>query len=594
VGRRIKQPVNEDAYWKATKIFYDNHPTITVDVTPAHPEYKKLRKEWLSLYEAHGGKVKDTKADQGGDAVVAYCIPYDNAIEAVYILDGGDDMLLVGEGTQYVNLPREPKFVDSARVKSVDRLSRELRVKVVFRQKRRAVFWIEMLAHQDNAEYTDDEKSARSCYDYERAPATHPRASYRTRHGATFSGTTDDTGSLIFESGFAVTPAVGDRYQFVAWDEHGNKVYSATITTRRLLFYMTMIAYNAANVMPPDVYLPMLEKTYADEHTDLVFLGNEVLGKEQLRGYDPPSPHNAGAFLKAIVNPTSEKEPSSKTGFRVGRYADLMPYLLRIAFVDQICSASWRVPFTEEVEATIGPGQASVRVPVIFPRPPDAPPLRPGDDLRKPLWHGLGPSVDHGSRATVPDNHWFVDAYFNYSKDDEIDIPAHACAPIETAPGTGRFNEIEVRVDELSGAVKKGKLYFRPIVVGTAISGLAREKVAPGAMLLAARYMFEPQKHDEQLAATIHEVGHGLYMVADPSDSGIDRHEGFYRSAGNHCHSGLSTRSNDDKYEKDQELAKRRARCVMFGIGLDPPRLSFCERCKAALRKIDISAGLMP
>src|SRR5262249_20880731 len=73
----------------------------------------------------------------------------------VQILDGGN-----GPATQsvmqYVNLPRDDKFVDGNEVTSADRLGSKVKVKLVFADEGKQRYSVQVFGSLDNVEYTDE------------------------------------------------------------------------------------------------------------------------------------------------------------------------------------------------------------------------------------------------------------------------------------------------------------------------------------------------------------------------------------------------------------------------------------------------------
>jgi hypothetical protein len=63
MGRRIKTPINEEAFREA-KTEFENKYSTKLPLTPGTEDHRKLRGKWLEMYKKHGGELDDGKAFQ--------------------------------------------------------------------------------------------------------------------------------------------------------------------------------------------------------------------------------------------------------------------------------------------------------------------------------------------------------------------------------------------------------------------------------------------------------------------------------------------------------------------------------------------------
>ncbi|MCH7813982.1 MAG: hypothetical protein IID40_08170 [Planctomycetes bacterium] len=377
---------------------------------------------------------------------------------------------------------------------------------------------------------------------------------------------------------FEVTPAVGDRYLFVAWDTNDNRVYSVEITTVRTVYYMTLQTSNAPQAVPHATYRPTIEGVFRTLHTEMIHLGHEDLGDEHV---DAMATND---FLEE-VNELSEGN-SPTTGKPYSFYA---PFLLRLAFVDQLATSQCKTTLAKK-GVPVGLGQPPVRLPIQISK---APATDLTADMRKPLWIGLGRATFDGSEETVEGNHWFVSATIRFPDGTTQDISHTHCTPVETdsVNAAGIYNEIDIRVDHLPANPTHGDITLKAIIVNRMVLGIARQPISPGSMIMASRHLGKAKSPDEQTSAAIHEVGHALQMVANFDESRVETHQYYYKSEGNHCHYSIPHQA-DGRYQSDPG-ATAQAGCLMFGQVASPPLFTFCADCQASIRKVDISGGVL-
>lgn len=167
-------------------------------------------------------------AKQGGDKKIddpAQPCPYatDTAnIVSIAWLDGSDTVE-VASAEQWVNLPREPAWVNGAEIKNEDRLSLKPRLKVKFDQPGSHPFTVKLLTPTGTDPYTATEQARNANFKY-----TEDEKSY----------TTDADGTKIINGDFSLVAGGGYRFKAQAKDAKNKIVKTGDLTTKRLFYYV--------------------------------------------------------------------------------------------------------------------------------------------------------------------------------------------------------------------------------------------------------------------------------------------------------------------------------------------------------------------
>lgn len=255
------------------------------------------------------------------------------------------------------------------------------------------------------------------------------------------------------------------------------------------------------------------------------------------------------------------------------------PHVLAVAYLDQIAVKS-RLP-ERRVPAIAG---RTVTVPVLD---------RNGDEL--PLW-----------KDVVPGEGWFVSARFERPGPPgrppaSVVIPAARCKP-----SPDRRNEpayaVEVDLHGLGPRIPDGTQGAVVLNLDVVLAFLGGVSAGDGNLVcIATRGFWKASSHGEQNLTLMHELGHALGMVpegpppgapivaAQAGYDGLDAHPAVYTGHGHrgrHCHAGLALPAGD--FTDAQEGA-----CVMFGYRIrgSGKGTRFCDDCRSALRKLDLSHG---
>lgn len=580
---RIVTPIDPVAFAAAQHAFEQKYG-IGVVLVPGTKDHRKKRAEWLRLYRQAGGRVDSGKTFQGRDAGghVEPC-PLKNEIESVEFLDGGAAPM-AANSLQYVNLPREQKFVDGVRVASLDRLGRTLRARVKFRRPKVEKFKVMLLAHSGNATYTPTEKGARACYDYNRTAAApaHVSGAFDRYQNAVYTGQTRKDGVAIIEGSFTVTAAGGDRYSLVAWDVNGNVVHAAhTLTTKRMLYYATFLADDPNHVRVNQAWFRgQFEAEYALHHVEMVWLG-----EEQMNGvvyHDTLMSLTVGDRVRSLA--ATAQSSANRT------YAADAPYVVKFAFVDHCAQADKKHVQAVRVDGA-SPGDV-IDVP-IYVHTPLQRQADPHFDWRKCLWLGLGAPLDtHVSTTTG--HEWFESASLTEHRPAGDVVTALADTDFTlVARNVGAPNamcQVQYTVPPTVPPNTDVTINLQVLIMSRSVLGQSLVGAHAGITLQPGRHNYKDVPANNQLASALHECGHAIGMVARAAQQGVT-HDRQYEHNGSHCWESVAgPAATPDLYH--QIPLKDTGTCVMYGLIPDAaPNMHFCARCGAVLKRLDLSQG---
>jgi hypothetical protein len=448
---------------------------------------------------------------------------------SVEFLDGSDTAELKGTGQQFVNLPKDPKWVDNTNVKNLDRLSRRARVKVTFDQKGAHPFKLKLLPGPGNAAYSAGEKARNDNFKYQDQQKEY---------------VTDGDGTKIIRQDFFVTAAGLDSYTVEGEDQHGNKQTSKPVQTQRLVWYQQLKMKNVKAASS----LATFESEFAKHGIRLVSLGDKEMD-----------------HMPNISTGDSETfKTKARTAYTASSAARKEPYVVAIAYTDHLAvKDSGQVVVKSDVE--VGPGKPAVEIPITK------------DGNAKYLWKDI-----------VPGEGWFVSAGYlsNEAGAKEVAIPEAKCTAVPLrASAPSMCNKVKIDVTGLPAG--KGTITLKVNWVNRMRGGLE----FPGGNLICVctRAWWQDASNDKQNQILIHEMGHKVGMVADGTGTGPDKVATWYNDAkghvGPHCHNGLP--ADQARYDGSGDLAK--STCVMYGA--TNGKTAFCANCAPTVRKEDLGKG---
>lgn len=588
MSRRIRRPVDQDAFDRAFLRLQQRHGDWLADVrsqTPGTRQHRRLREKWLDYYVAEGGQVVTGTLFQAplpGGAVEP--CPIKNRIAQVDFLHGDANTFVAGNALQHVNLPRLDEFVGGG-IPNRDRLGRTIRVRVAFQRPKREHFKVALLSHNANATYTAEERGRKASFDFDRQAAEHPQGAFDRHHGAVYTGRTNAQGIAVLEAELEVSPAGGDQYRLVAWDEEGNVVVSAgTIETTRTIYYATFLADDPNGVRIDQAWFrAQLEQEYALHHVRLVYLGSVNL----------PGFIYHDTVMSDDTGQRVEQATAANNGALGRPYADYKPFLLRFVFVDHSAQARKRAIEPFEQDAVHPHDVLSVPIFMANAHQRAADPLF---DWRKPVWRGLGEVKYEGDR--IPGGHpWFQSArmtviYGGGQPDEHHDLDVGALTLVPRGVGApDAMVELQVDVGDRIVGQARVRIEATLMYMYQSVLGQTLTNQFAGITVQPARSYFAPIPTNSQLASALHEAGHALGMCPSAVSQGL-QHARFYDYNGQHCWESIAGPAAQVADYHAPPL-KDTGTCVMYGLIPDgAPNLHFCNRCAPLLRKLDLSDGL--
>lgn len=457
---------------------------------------------------------------------------------SVEFLNGGDAIDGTGEMNQFVNLPREAKWVDNASgIANQDRLSHTPRIRVKFDQPGSWKFKVKLKPDGGNTAYTANEKKRNA------------RFTYTTE---TKEYTTDASGIKIIESDFAIPCAGNDKFTLEAEDlENGSAKKNSVSSVRvKRAFYMVSVRMNGTPAAPN---INAVIGEYNRHHIKLMNLPDQTIARIENIGDDADSDAFADAVRAAYMTAGADAKE---------------PYVVALGFTDQLAVKGQSSTSMNNVAA--GPGQV-VNYPVMGTKMNDP----TGTFQAMKLWKDVVAAED-----------WFISCQFVPADGSPaVDIPKARCTP--------SANRARVSINLADVPAGNGRLRLEVNIVDRMRGGLS---FGGGNLICAcARAWWNDKSADAQEQVVVHELGHKVGMVsnADPaSESGSplpDRPSRLYSAhghVGNHCCNGLS---DAERGEASYSGLTASSTCVMFG-GTNGV-LAFCDLCTPVMKKLDLSAG---
>ena len=493
---------------------------------------RKAIKKRLDRLKKSDQKSKQLAQTPAG-AIAVKCQVIKANLTKVEFLDGSDSKILTGEGKQYVNLPREDKWVDPKFAKNIDRLGQKVRVRVEFDKPGHHSFKLTLIPGGNNAAYSDSEKSR--------------NGGFKISDPTPFK--TKSNGKAIVET-MVIAAAGDDTYEVEGEDLNGTKKKaSGKIKTHRLVYYKEF-RMDHANVKEA-TNLAQFESAFDD-----CFIKMESLGKTTMT-HQPNIGSNAD---------TNTFRNNLHTAFVGSNANDKTPYAVAIAYTDHLAVKRPNQLLTTP-EQDVGPGKGPVTIDV------------KGPGITNPavkdryLWINL-----------VPGEGWLESAeFFPSGGGPSVDVKDKCTA---VAGGNPNMRK-QVRVDVSSLPAGKGIIRLRVNWVDRMRGGLALG--GNNAALVCTRAWWRDMSNNKQVHVIIHEVGHKVQMVADGTGISPDKVATHYDSSkghrGNHCYNG----NPDGQARYDSATDRSNATCVMYGS--TNPNMAFCGNCKPAVRKVDLKSG---
>ncbi len=449
-------------------------------------------------------------------------------IISVAWLDGADDVE-VGSATQWVNLPRDAKWVDGDKVTSIDRLARKPRIKVHFDRPGAHHFKLKLQPGPHNVVYTGAEEGRNANYLWQKV-----ESDYTTAGDGTKIIPTDD---------FFVTAAGTNVVTAMGTDDDGNVARSAGLTSKKMIFYPTLKMATVTNI-PASV----AGMTGEYERVGIEMVALDVRSMPFMANIDLDSGDSDLNTLKA----------NARAAYLASQGPAKEPYAIALVWINMLASMAASQVVTS-AETTVGPGVASGRLT-----------MTDAGGRRRPLWIGLDA------------RDWFVSAQFIPTGGGApVNIPKASCTPVPTSGNANRFFWVDVDVASLPAG--RGRVQLTVNWVGASFNGVSLG--AGNVICIATSITWEGRAHAEMVQTLTHEFGHQFNMVADGTGTQPDKVSTHYTERdhmGPHCHHNLPLMDHFRGQPGD---------CVLFGESNAGRLPNYCENCTPAMRKMDLSAG---
>jgi hypothetical protein len=479
-------------------------------------------------------KIKhDQMKQMGGDKAMAKCpakVKDDAKITSIVLLDGDDKTELTANTKQYINLPRDKKWVDGTVVKNIDRLNRFPRIKVKFDKPGEHNFKIKLVPDGNNIVYSVAEKGRNTKFGHisvELPFQTNPNG-------------TKIVSDLYFSS------AGKNKFKFEATDSNGNKATSPDLETSRVVYFQKIIMTEIKTKVTTAI------DTFKTEFE------NNGISLIELVDVEMEHLHNIGSTAEQVTFLTK-----ARTAYNSSKGPGKAPYIVAIAYTDQLAVKDSKQKIIK-AGVKVGKDQPDVEIPITNVK---------GE--KKSLWRNI-----------VPTEGWYMSCKFLKDKGvagkDEKKIDLANCSPVPENKGVADpCNKVKIKVSDLPDAT--GKIILEVNWINRMRGGLSF--VGNNLICIASRGWWKDLPAANQNQTMIHELGHKIGMVSDGKGKLPDKCANLYTGKGHvgeHCHQGVP--------EKDS-YAKEKGTCVMFGSSNDKRKPEFCTDCAPAVKKMDISTG---
>ena len=475
---------------------------------------------------------KNRKGATPPDRTVQQCGKDDQPrIVSIAWLDGTDTKE-IATATQYVNLPRDEKWVDKPEIKNKDRLGIAPRIKVRFDRPGTHGFNVELIPDVKNTAYTASEKRRNGNFSHQEGSKAY---------------VTDADGTKILDGDFALVAGGGYRFKAEAVDAYGNIVRTGWNTTKRL-FYLVEVKMKGLKSIAKSLNPTIRE--YKKHHIII----------KRLPAVEMEHLENVGRDFHTFQGLARKAYGSS------GAVKAKEPYVLAIAYTDHLAVKNYgQVLRKERVEGGTKGGKVIV--------PVRGPGLDSSEIEDRNLWWGIEKNAE-----------WLESAKFVTEDGSEIRIPKEKCRPVPGAGSTYAAKQVEVDISDLPA--KTGTLVLRVNWIDHMRGGLS---LTTGNLVsICSRVWWTDVSDEEQNCVAIHEIGHRIGMVASGEKKLPDKPASYYLGGGHvgdHCFKGAPAGAAD----YDTDAAAQAAQCVMFGaVNM---KTAYCSDCSPVVKKLDLSQG---
>ena len=454
----------------------------------------------------------------------------------VELLDGAEDRFLPKNGSQFVNLDRDNKWVDNKSVTSLGRLGYKPKIYVKFDLPGVSEFTLKAIPDGSNVAYTDDEKTRNSLFKFIEEEKTYQ---------------TESSGELVISDAFL---SVGGKstFHFEVKDTQGTTLQTKKLKTLRKIFVQEIKMTGDAGKSAASS-ISTVEAEYKKQGFVVESLTEKTI----------PEMENIGA------NDSATYKSAVKTAYQSSDGKKKEPFTLVVGYTSHLAvKTSGRQ--LSKVNVPVGPGSSSITINVAGPGKTN-PAIK-----TKYLWQKI-----------VTGESWFESATFEDPTSGVVTVidEKHCTAIPVNGANPNASSQVKIDVSKLPRGT--GKITLTLTWVDRMRAGLSFG--GSNLICVCTKAWWKNKTAAQQNEVIVHEMGHKIGMVPGGTGNLPDKTDTFYDSSkghvGTHCHHGIPAGQARYDAAADATLSD----CVMYGS--TNSHSAFCEHCAVAAKKQDINSG---
>jgi hypothetical protein len=454
----------------------------------------------------------------------------------VELLDGAEDKFLAKDGSQFVNLDRDNKWVDNKSVTSLGRLGYKPKIYVKFDLPGVSEFTLKAIPDGSNDAYTDEEKTRNSLFKFIEEETTYQ---------------TESTGELVISDAFL---SVGgeSNFHFEVKDTQDTTLQTKKLKTLRKMFVQEIKMTGDAGTSAASS-ISTVEAEYKKQGFIIESLPEKTM----------PEMENIGA------NDSETYKSAVKTAYQSSDGKKKEPFTLVVGYTSHLAvKTSGRQ--LSKVNVPVGPGSSSIVINVAGPGKTN-PAIK-----TKYLWQEI-----------VTGESWFESATFKDPTSGVVTVidEKHCTAIAVNSANPNASSQVKIDVSKLprgTGTITLTLTWVDRMRAGLSFGG-------SNLICVCTKAWWKNKTTAQQNEVIIHEMGHKIGMVPGGTGKLPDKTDTFYDSSkghvGTHCHHGIPAGQARYDAAADATLSD----CVMYGS--TNSHSAFCEHCAVAAKKQDINSG---
>lgn len=461
--------------------------------------------------------------------------------------EGDNAFLTHGPVRQYVNLPREARFVnvrESVR-RSLDRLGHTVRLRVKFTNAS-ARFQYRLRALDGNVDYGGAEKGAKPQH-------------YQMSEPRPGSWTAGPGGGIEVDISVRLDAAGGNQYMVDVKCTRCDRVLEAGPFVVYRRFWVAPMRMRRVPMARTRGLVRTLQGHLRPMHIEIRSLPERMMEDMVLTG---ESEDDRETIVRTATSP-----------YRRTGALNLQPQVMALVHVDQLSDKEEHRIDTVSTELSRGERYDFAISSAARDRY---------------LWWDMG---EPGG--------WFIDCKFLRSDGREVILQRQHLTPLQQGAGSARNRitrlrlDVEHVLDQLGTETTRGRLWGRVYIADGFLGGFSDRQ--SNIVVLADRSRWRDIPDGSRARALAHETAHFLGMVPTANRElarGLDASPTCYEGhghTGRHCYRPLSgIAAAGGRNFTRAEI--NRANCLMFGCN-GPRARNFCDGCSLALRKVDMCEG---